>query len=177
LLTLMGAMMRQARAETVPEFISSMQGRINALARVQSRLARDHWDQTDLARLIDEELAPFAKDIGGRFRIVGPDLPLGPDAAQALAITIHELATNAIKYGSLSVPAGRVAVEWAIGGEQLTLSWTETGGPATHKPSREGFGTRAIAVLSQRLWGTVSTDWRPQGLVCTLAIPMQSLAD
>jgi two-component sensor histidine kinase len=128
-----------------------------------------------LLKLIDEELAPFAKDISGRFRNVGPDVPLGPHAAQALAIIIHELATNAVKYGSLSISIGRVAIEWAISGEQLTLSWTETGGPATDRPSREGFGTRAISALSQQLGGTVSAEWRRDGLVCTLAIPMQSL--
>jgi two-component sensor histidine kinase len=177
LLTLLGAMMRQTRAETVPQFISSMQGRINALARVQSRLVRDQWDRTELLKLIDEELAPFAKDISGRFGIAGPDVPLGPEAAQALAIIIHELATNAVKYGSLSISAGRVAVEWAISGDQLTLSWTETGGPATQRPSREGFGTRAIAALSQQLGGTVSAEWRRDGLVCTLAIPVQSVED
>jgi two-component sensor histidine kinase len=175
LLTVMSAMMRQTRAETVPEFISSMQGRINALARVQTRLARDQWDRTDLRKLIGEELAPFANDISRRFRIAGPDVPLGPDAAQALAITIHELAMNAVKYGSLSNPVGRVAIEWAISGEQLTLSWTETGGPATYRPNREGFGTRAISVLAQQLGGSVSVDWRRAGLVCTLAIPVQSV--
>lgn len=177
LLTLIGAMMRQARAETIPEFIASMEGRINALARVQTRLARDQRDRTGLLKLIDEELAPFAKDISGRFRIVGPDVPLGPDAVQALAIIIHELATNAVKYGSLSIPAGRVAVEWAISAEQLTLSWTETGGPATTRPSRGGFGTLAISALSQQLEGTVSAEWRRDGLVCTLAIPVQSLGN
>jgi two-component sensor histidine kinase len=175
LLTVMSAMMRQTRAETVPEFISSMQGRINALARVQTRLARDQKDRTSLLKLIDEELAPFAKDVSARFSIVGPDVPLGPDAAQALAITIHELATNAVKYGSLSVPVGRVAIEWASSGDELTLSWSESCGPPTHKPSREGFGTRAISLLSMKLGGTVSTEWRRHGLVCTLAIPMQSL--
>jgi two-component system, sensor histidine kinase PdtaS len=177
LLTLVGAMMRQTRAETVSEFIASMQGRINALARVQTRLARDQRDRTDLRKLIDEELAPFAKDINGRFSIVGPDVPLGPDAAQALAIAIHELATNAVKYGALSVSAGRVAVGWAISSRQMTLSWTETEGPATHRPEREGFGTRAIAVFCQQLEGTVSVEWRREGLVCTLAIPVQSLGD
>jgi two-component sensor histidine kinase/PAS domain-containing protein len=175
LLTVMSAMMRQTRAETVPEFISSMQGRINALARVQTRLARDQKDRTSLLKLIDEELAPFAKDVSARFSIVGPDVPLGPEAAQALAITIHELATNAVKYGSLSVPVGRVAIEWASSGDELTLSWSESCGPPTHKPSREGFGTRAISLLSMKLGGTVSTEWRRHGLVCTLAIPMQSL--
>jgi two-component sensor histidine kinase/PAS domain-containing protein len=175
LLTVMSAMMRQTRAETVPEFISSMQGRINALARVQTRLARDQKDRTSLLKLIDEELAPFAKDVSARFSIVGPDVPLGPEAAQALAITIHELATNAVKYGSLSVPVGRVAIEWASSGDELTLSWSESCGPPTHKPSREGFGTRAISLLSMQLGGTVSTEWRRHGLVCTLAIPMQSL--
>jgi two-component sensor histidine kinase len=177
LLTVMSAMMRLTRAETVPQFISSMQGRINALARVQTRLARDQKDRTGLLKLIDEELAPFAKDVSGRFSIVGPDVRLGPDAAQALAIIIHELATNAVKYGAHSVSAGCVAVEWDVSGDGLTLSWSETCGPPAHKPSQEGFGTRAISLLSMQLGGTVSTEWRRGGLVCTLAIPMRSLED
>jgi PAS domain S-box-containing protein len=177
LLTIINAMMRQTRAGTAAELIMAMQGRIAALSRVQTRLARDQWERTDLLRLVDEELAPFGKDVGGRFQVSGPRVELSADAAQALAIIIHELATNAVKYGALSVTAGRVAIAWSLAADRLTLSWTETGGPSVSPPSREGFGTRAIAVLAQQREGDVHLIWTAEGLVCNLTIPARNLND
>jgi PAS domain S-box-containing protein len=177
LLTIINAMMRQTRADTVAELVMAMQGRISALARVQTRLARDQWDRTDLQKLVGEELAPFGKDVAGRFRISGPPVPLSADAAQALAIVIHELATNAVKYGALSRSAGRIAVDWAQSGDRLVLSWKETGGPPVSVPSREGFGTRAISLLAQQLEGKVQTAWPCEGLACQLTIPTRNLGD
>ncbi len=177
LLTIINAMMRQTRADTVPELIMAMQGRIGALSRVQTRLARDQWDRTDLLKLVGEELAPFGKDVAGRFEISGSRVPLSADAAQALAIVIHELATNAVKHGALSISVGRVAIEWALDKDRLVLSWTETGGPLVSPPSREGFGTRAIALLTQQLEGSVQLEWSPAGLACVLSIPAKNLDD
>lgn len=175
LLTLMGAMMRQTRAESVPAFVAAMQGRISALARVQTRLARDQWNRTDLERLVSEELAPFGQDIEGRFRITGPLVPLRAQAAQVMAIIIHELATNAVKYGALSISVGRVAIQWTCSGDRLVLSWKEAGGPPTTVPSREGFGTRAISALTQQLGGEFNIEWRAEGLACRLDVPTRNL--
>jgi PAS domain S-box-containing protein len=177
LLTIINAMMRQTRAGTAAELISAMQGRIGALSRVQTRLARDQWDRTDLSKLVGEELAPFGRDVAGRFQISGPPVPLSADAAQALAIVVHELATNAVKHGALSVTAGRVAVAWSLGAGRLALSWTETGGPPVSPPSREGFGTRAITLLAQQLEGDVELIWMDEGLACSLTIPARNLND
>ena len=177
LLTIINAMMRQTRAETAGELVMAMQGRIGALSRVQTRLARDQWERTDLLRLVGEELAPFGKDIAGRFQFSGPQVPLSADAAQALAIVVHELATNAVKYGALSISVGRVAIEWALDKDRLVLSWTETGGPSVSPPSREGFGTRAITLLTQQLEGRVQLEWKPHGLACELSIPTKNLDD
>ena len=177
LLTIINAMMRQTRAETAAELIMAMQGRIAALSRVQTRLARDLWDRTDLLRLVGEELAPFGRDIAGRFQISGPRVELSADAAQALAIVIHELATNAVKYGALSVAAGRASIAWSYAAERLVLSWTETGGPSVSPPGREGFGTRAITLLAQQLEGDVLLEWTAEGLVCSLTIPTRNLGD
>jgi PAS domain S-box-containing protein len=177
LLTIINAMMRQTRAETVQELIMAMQGRIGALSRVQNRLARDQWDRTDLLKLVGEELAPFGKDIAGRFQISGLPVPLSAEAAQALAIVIHELATNAVKYGALSISVGRVAVEWTYSREELVLSWKETGGPPVSPPTREGFGARAIALLTQQLEGDVRIEWPREGLACRLSIPAGNLSD
>lgn len=178
LLTLMNAMMRQTRADTVPDFIAVMQGRVAALARMQTRLARGQWNPTELRTLISEELAPFGKEIEGRFRIEGPTVPLGADAAQALAIIIHELATNALKYGALSQEAGRVAVDWTLTPARwLELSWRETGGPRVAVPDRQGFGTRAISLLARQLDGTVEIAWPADGLTCRLRLAACALDD
>jgi two-component sensor histidine kinase len=91
-------------------------------------------------------------------------------------MALHELATNAAKYGALSVPGGRVAVEWSWSADgRLTLRWAETGGPAVRKPSRQGFGSELIELLTRQLGGETNFHWRPQGLVCELNIPASTL--
>jgi PAS domain S-box-containing protein len=176
LLTLVNAMMRQTRADTVPAFVAAMQGRIAALARVQTRLARDQWEPTDLGCLIGEELEPFAESARARLRATGPLVPLGEAAAQALAIVVHELATNALKYGALSLPAGRVEVEWTQGSEgDLVLSWKETGGPPLSPPRHKGFGTTVISLLGHQLGADVQIEWRPEGFACRLTLPKDKL--
>src|SRR5207302_8774268 len=102
----------------------------------------------------------------------GPATILGPVAAQSLALVLHELATNAVKYGALSVPAGRVALTWDITPGELTLRWTELGGPAPKPPERLGYGTRVINGSIQRQLGGVATfDWKSEGLCCTIVLP------
>ena len=172
LLTLLNAMMRQTRAETVPELVTAMEGRIGALARVQSRLARSQWNGTDLLTLIREELAPFDQRDAPRIQIAGPPVPLAAGDAQALAIVIHELAVNAAKYGALSASSGNVAINWSLMQDgQLVLTWSEGGGPIVSRPDRQGFGTRAISILADQLDGTIEIDWRREGLACRLSIP------
>ena len=103
-------------------------------------------------------------------RIDGPDVSLVPNTAQAIAVTLHELATNAAKYGSLSVPHGQVKVTWwrAPNG-QLMLRWTETGGPPVKKPTRDGFGTHVIErMIRQQLKGEMRFDWLAEGLACKI---------
>jgi two-component sensor histidine kinase len=109
--------------------------------------------------------------------IRGPDVALAPAAAQALAMALHELATNAAKYGALSTPAGQVSVSWAREGTgPLLLQWTETGGPLVAKPSRRGLGTTMLArALAGSLNGVSRLDWRPEGLVCELELPGEAL--
>jgi two-component sensor histidine kinase len=177
LLTLLNAMIRQTRAESVPDLVTMMEGRIHALARVQTRLARNHWTSTDLLTLVKEELAPFMERDGERIRLTGPPVPLAAHDAQALAIVIHELATNAAKYGALSEPGGRVAIDWTLAADQqLALSWLETGGPAVSPPDRQGFGTRAIPLLADQLDGKVDVEWRREGLACVLTFPAPDVA-
>ncbi len=97
---------------------------------------------------------------------------LEPNTAQAVAVTLHELATNAAKYGALSTAKGRVAIEWSDTPDgRLTLRWTETGGPPATPPTRQGFGTRIIERMIKGLKGKTRFDWRPEGLVCEITLP------
>lgn len=148
-------------------------GRVAALGRAHQLLSEARWEGADLRRLVEEELLAFSLGEAARVSIEGPDVALSPPAAQALAMALHELATNATKYGALSVPAGRVAVAWTrTGPGPLNLTWTESGGPLVTKPSRRGLGTAMLArALAGPLRGTSSLDWRPEGLVCELELP------
>ena len=129
----------------------------------------------DLKRLVEQELAAYGGG-EGRVKIAGFRLALGPESAQPLAMVLHELATNAAKYGALSVPGGHVAIEWSWASDgRLVLRWTETGGPAVRKPSRQGFGSELIELLTQQLGGETKFDWRAEGLVCELNIPASTL--
>jgi two-component sensor histidine kinase len=97
---------------------------------------------------------------------------LEPKAAQAIAMTLHELATNAAKYGALSVPNGHLHVEWSLTkNNQVVLRWIETGGPPVEPPTREGFGTQLMkAMIGNQLQGIIGFDWRADGLVCEIAV-------
>ncbi len=102
-------------------------------------------------------------------RTQGPPVVLAPNAAQSIAVALHELATNAAKYGALSRPEGRIDLAWTLGADRrLDLRWSETGGPAVQPPTRQGFGSRIIRQMMGQLDGEARFDWRPQGLVCEL---------
>jgi len=155
---------------------SSVVGRIQALARAHSLLSDSRWDGVDLGTLIEEELAPFASQASLRLQTSGPPLKLRPAAAQSLALVLHELATNAAKYGALSVDTGELRVEWRREqddkGAWLVIEWTESGGPAVQAPESLSFGSNIIRTSVERqLRGKVSKDWRPEGLICILRIP------
>ncbi len=152
-------------------------GRVSALGRAHQLLSEARWEGADLRRLVEEELLAFSLGEAARVSIRGPDVALAPAAAQAIAMALHELATNAAKYGSLSMVAGRVEVSWTRKGHgPLMIAWVETGGPAVAPPSRRGLGTTMLArALSGSLKGAVRLDWRPEGLVCELELPSAAL--
>lgn len=169
------AIARRTQADSVPAFVESLTGRLLALSRAHSLLSEGQWVGADLKRLVERELAAYGGS-GGRVQISGFGLALGPESAQPLAMALHELATNAAKYGALSAPGGRVAVEWSWLPEgRLVIRWTETGGPPVRKPSRQGFGSDLIEILTGQLDGQSSFDWRPEGLVCEFNIPAGTL--
>ena len=151
-----------------------IEGRIQALANVHRLFVETRWEGADLQNLIKEELAAYSSEGEVRATIEGCTLFLEPTAAQAIAVALHELATNAAKYGSLSVPDGRVHVECSRPDSgQLVLRWTEENGPAVEHPKRSGFGTRIMdRMIRGQLKGEITTDWCADGLVCEIAMPV-----
>lgn len=176
MLAIVQSMVHLTRAGTVGQLKRELNGRIQALGRAHSLLAENRWQGAALRLLIEEELAPFQPD-EGRTAILGADVVLVPSAAQTMAMVLHELATNAAKYGALSVPGGRIAVEWEFdNGRGLTLQWSETGGPPVQRPEHQGFGLRLISQsISYQLRGDVALAWRPEGLLCTVQIPASAI--
>ena len=165
------AAVQLTHAENVKEFKKAVEGRIQALANVHRLFVASRWAGAELHELIGAELAPYRRGDGTRVSIEGPKLILEPNAAQTLAVVCHELATNAAKYGALSVADGRVVIAWTSTSDgRLVLRWNETGGPPVTKPTREGFGTRIVGKMVQQSKGGVRFDWRPEGLACEVAM-------
>jgi len=172
LLALAQATVHLTQADTPDELKAAIDGRLQALARAHTLLAQSRWAGADLRAMVTDELSPYIGDGDARAEISGPDLMLDPDAAQAVAAALHELSTNAAKYGSLSTPKGRVRVEWRLQpGRRLRLQWSETGGPPVAPPRRRGFGTRLMQrMVCGQCSGDIDFDWRREGLVCVITI-------
>lgn len=169
------AIMRLTRSDTIDDYIATLDGRIRALSAAHKLLATSRWEGADLRRLVDEELAPYRESDGERVAVSGPAVMLPPAIAQTIALALHELVTNAAKYGALSVGAGRVKISWETGVHQVTLRWLESDGPSIKRPSRGGYGTRVIkGGIEEQLGGTAEFDWQADGLHCTLIVPHQS---
>ena len=159
-----------SQAETPEELKRVVEGRIHALANAHGLLAETRWVEADLAKLARQELAPYLQS--EHARLDGPLVPVGPHVAQAIAMLLHELTTNAVKYGALSEIDGHVQIKWSrLSGDRLLLTWTETGGPAVTRPTRRGFGTHVMETLIKLdLGGELRFDWRAEGLVCEIEL-------
>jgi PAS domain S-box-containing protein len=151
-------------------YARAVEGRVKALARAHTMLAEARWEGAELRSLFEAELAAFLA--GQRAALSGPAVALRPDAAQGLAMVVHELATNAVKHGALSVATGGLAVSWWVEealdqAVHLHLRWTESGGPLiAGPPERRGFGTRVLdAIVRTQLRGAVSLGWEREGLI------------
>jgi two-component sensor histidine kinase/DNA-binding NarL/FixJ family response regulator len=155
----------------------AIEGRLVALGRAHDLLLQARWANADLANTIRGATEPYDNEGAGRFSIAGPDVKITSGAVIALAMTLNELCTNTTKFGALSVPSGRIDVEWKIDEEQqrLQMIWSEQGGPSVRAPSRQSFGTRLIGSLGQQLKGEVRLAYEPSGFVYTLDVPMTSL--
>jgi len=170
-LALAQSIVRLTRAQNVGAYIQAVEGRISALARVHTILSLSSWQGAEMTRLVDEELAPYSES--GQIEFAGSEVRLLPATAQTLALALHELVTNSAKYGALSTLSGRLSIGWEIQGDFLLLAWEETGGPIVHKPTSRGFGTRSvIASIESQLGGQALFDWRSEGLICRLLIPL-----
>ena len=170
-----------ARAAPTPaSFRESFEGRLVALSKAHDQLTMHHWESADLRELLSAGFAPYH---GGAERVVmrGEDVVLRPRAALTLAMTFHELITNAAKYGALSAPGGGVEMRWQIveadGMPTLHVEWREQGGPPVAPPARRSFGTRLIeSGVKAELGGRVEIAFASEGLRCDLDIPLASLA-
>jgi two-component sensor histidine kinase len=158
---------------SLADFVAGFDGRIKSLARTHELLSHNHWQDVALAEVVRREIVPYA---AGNATILGPGVTLKAAAAQAVATVLHELATNAAKYGSFSRPSGRLFVGWCWldDGSQgrVAIQWLESGGPAVSTPTQTGFGTSVIRELIPfELGGTVDLTFARDGLQCRLEIP------
>lgn len=165
-----------ASAASVEEFREALIGRLAALAATQRGLRYGAQSSTSLSGLFLMELAQYRTPDGGNISIEGPPVSVGPRAAQILALAIHELATNAAKYGAFRHAVGRVAVRVAFQGEgdegALVIQWREEGGPPVKPPERQGFGTRLVTqVVAKALRAEMKVEYRPEGLICRMVLP------
>ena len=170
-LTVALSLIRLTRAENPHRFAETVEGRVAALASAHALLSEEGWTGAELRLLAERELAAYLA--AGRVALRGPAVPLAPGAVQAVSVVLHELATNAAKYGSLSAPEGRLDLEWSLeAGEGLRLAWTESGGPLlAGPPERRGFGFRLIeATVRGQLGGAVTPYWDPAGLRCEITV-------
>ena len=153
-------------------FVRDFSSRLRALASVHDLIAADSWSGAGLRPLIDASLAQAVDPAARAIDVSGPDVKLPPDAAQMLALAFHELTMNAVRYGALSSPSGRISVRWGQVGNDVRLRWREAGGPAVYPPHRSGFGRLMIErLVGDALDGTARLDFRPEGLVCDLTFP------
>jgi PAS domain S-box-containing protein len=156
----------------------TFEGRLQALSRAHDLLTRENWEAADLRDIIDDALHAHG-GLSGRYTIDGPALRLQPKPAVTIAMALHELATNATKYGALSAPEGRVAVSWRVvdeGDPRLCIEWRECDGPPVAPPRHRGFGSRMIErALATELRGKAHMAFEPSGLVCTIEAPLPPL--
>jgi two-component sensor histidine kinase/DNA-binding response OmpR family regulator len=172
-LAIVQAIVRMAKRDSIDDYMKAVEGRIGALAQTHELLSQSKWEGADILRLVLDELAPYHSDGRQRVSAVGPSLVLAPEQAQLVAMAVHELATNAAKYGSLSVECGKVDVSWSAFEGVLTLAWRESGGPLVSVPKKLGFGTKIISSLGGSHRGRTDFRWLPDGLTFTLELRYQ----
>jgi two-component sensor histidine kinase len=175
MLSVVDAIAHQTVAQNPEDFAERFSERIRALSANQDLLVRNEWRGVEIKDLVRAQLAHFADLIGSRLVLDGPKLRLKADGAQAVGLALHELATNAGKYGALSNDKGCVDICWGTDGDTLTMNWAEREGPPVITPKRRGFGTIVMeAITAQSIEGDVRLDYAPSGLIWHLTCPAAS---
>jgi PAS domain S-box-containing protein len=178
ILSVVDAIAHQTASKNPEDFIERFSERVQALSANQDLLVRNEWKGVEIEDLVRAQLAHFAGLIGSRIEMNGLKLCLKAASAQAIGLALHELATNAGKYGALSTDTGHVDVRWSIAGDNLTISWTERDGPLVSAPRRRGFGTIVMEAMAERsLNGTVDLDYPASGLTWRLTCPAANALD
>jgi two-component sensor histidine kinase len=162
------------KSADLPEARRKLESRLVALGRAHNVLSDEKWHSAQLREIVEGVFEPYAARDAERFVAAGPDLRLAPRAALLISMVLHELATNALKYGALVQPDGKVLVDWsAVGDRRLRLRWREIDGPPVQPPQNKGFGSTLIEdVFARQLGGSAQLEFAPTGLVCTLECPL-----
>jgi two-component sensor histidine kinase len=161
-------------ARDIPEALHKFEGRVVAMGQANSLLSEDNWRNADMRDLVDSALEPFRAKERDRVHVSGPRLSIAPSSAVMISMILHELATNAAKYGALSNDNGEVFVDWCLAGDCVQLNWRESGGPQVAPPERKGFGTTLIQRgLTAQLGGSAEIEFAPDGMRCTLQCPVR----
>ncbi|WP_164468210.1 HWE histidine kinase domain-containing protein [Caulobacter vibrioides] len=164
-LTVVQSLAQLTPFESKDQYVQALSGRIGSLARAHSLLSTTRWSGVDLHDLLELELDPYGGEAGEQIAILGPPALIDAQAAQSLALVVHELATNASKYGALSRPLGRLNVSWGFGDAGvLHLTWREDAGASVAAPTQRGFGSTLIQSAVKQLGARIEHIWRPQGL-------------
>jgi two-component sensor histidine kinase len=172
MLSVVESIAHQTAAQNPEDFVERFSERIQALSANQDLLVRNEWQGVDVEDLVRAQLAHFADLIGSRIVLHGAKLRLNPASAQAIGLTLHELATNAGKYGALSTDRGRLDISWATADDTLTMGWTERDGPPVSPPQQRGFGSIVMKAMMERsVGGEVRLDYAPSGVAWRLACP------
>lgn len=182
LLAVIQAMARQTarHAGSIDEFVEIFSARLQALARSHDLLVQEGWHGASLTEMVRSQLGHHIDRENSQVTLTGPDIFLKPEAAQNIGLALHELSTNAAKYGALSMPSGHVSITWARrppeAGGGFELTWSEKGGPAVVEPKSRGFGSLVIERnLARALDGKVDVEFAPSGLRCFISVPDQHL--
>ncbi|WP_233503435.1 sensor histidine kinase [Sphingomonas psychrotolerans] len=156
-------------SSTIADFETAFAGRLASMGKAHEILTAATWERAPLRRLVEELLAAYTQGDGERVTVSGPDVLLAPRHFLSISMILHELLTNAVKYGALSNTVGRIALSWTLDHQTLKLIWIESGVPNVSAPSRRGFGSRMIELaVSHELHGTAASEWRADGLALTL---------
>ena len=162
-------------SKTLADFGPSFTGRLSSLARAHEVLTAGAWDRSSLRALVDRLLGDYSHGDGAAISIAGDEVLLPPRHLLSISMVLHELLTNALKYGALASPDGRIAIIWSVAEDAVTLDWTETGLVGVTPPTRQGFGFKMIAMsVAHELKGASQSEWHNDGLAFRLTFPLPS---